>query len=333
MKTYLIVFMLIITFVFFVKLQKVFVVSNNLEFVDLEETSFKKLIVNNEGKKIMKVTPEKELSDKEILSRNLQKIYESEKISFDEQTIQEKWIMNHMIIDKDLENKVSSKLNTILDGVGFFNDKFHIQTIDNMYFMKDDKERYRIIVSFYIYDILNFHTIKLLVDFVSIEDKLAVNYINLDESSLQNILNEYDIVWNHQGILANYDIFDENIMKRFDNYYKDNSHLVYLNDRKNPYINMDNLFITQNLNDTHLPNNHPELFSPMFCNNPYPNWKRDSTTQELSKDCILSNSSTTPYPNYPYDSPGVVTKRVDKNKYDWLNNPARGNLMSRGNHL
>ena len=54
MKTYLIVFMLIITFVFFVKLQKVFVVSKNLEFVELEETSFQKLKVNNGGKKIIK---------------------------------------------------------------------------------------------------------------------------------------------------------------------------------------------------------------------------------------------------------------------------------------
>ena len=41
----------------------------------------------------------------------------------------------------------------------------------------------------------------------------------------------------------------------------------------------------------------------------------------------MQNPSTVPYPNEPYDAPGVVTDRVDDNEYSWLYNPQHGNIL------
>ena len=32
-------------------------------------------------------------------------------------------------------------------------------------------------------------------------------------------------------------------------------------------------------------------------------------------------------PNVPYETPNMVTKRVDENVYDWINKPERGNMI------
>ena len=59
----------------------------------------------------------------------------------------------------------------------------------------------------------------------------------------------------------------------------------------------------------------------MFCNKYGPGWNKESILTDNEKDCVMQNPSTVPYPNEPYDAPGVVTSRVDRNAFDWLFDP------------
>ena len=64
-----------------------------------------------------------------------------------------------------------------------------------MYVMKDEHGNYRSILNCFIYDIKNHYTIKLSMDIVSYEGEIYFNFIDIDESSINNILNNYDVKW------------------------------------------------------------------------------------------------------------------------------------------
>ena len=46
-----------------------------------------------------------------------------------------------------------------------------------------------------------------------------------------------------------------------------------------------------------------------------------------TKDCIANNNATRVISNTPFEGPGVVTQRVDENKYDWMYDATKGNLI------
>ena len=65
----------------------------------------------------------------------------------------------------------------------------------------------------------------------------------------------------------------------------------------------------------------------MFCDKYSDTWDKDAVS-DIINNCQLNNTSLSPYPNIPYNGPGVITKRSDENIYSWIVNPERGNLQS-----
>ena len=74
-----------------------------------------------------------------------------------------------------------------------------------------------------------------------------------------------------------------------------------------------------------MPANIPNEDSPMFCDKYSDTWDKDGVS-DIINNCLYNNRSSSPYPNTPYTAPGVISQRSDENIYDWIKDPARGNL-------
>lgn len=326
-KLLLIAILVSITFILFYKTDK------NITIKIPAYTLFKPIPTElvPEKKEDKLVEPKKERTPVTNIFINLEKIANSEKVTLENVT--ERFIMNRDIIDKELEMKTIDMLTKIINNIGFI-DNYHIQEIDSMFVMKDDKKNFRNIIMFTMYDTYNYYTMKLMIDIVYLDNVYIINYININPSSVNNIMNQYDMVWNNQGILSNYNMFDENIDVRMDQYYKDNFKLINIDPVYFHDTQVVNAFTIKEHTLHYYPANVPLTDSPMFCNHSSPSWNKDSLLDvPRSGDCVATLTASTPYPNYPYNSPASIKSRVDANKYDWLYKPERGNLSSAGNHL
>ena len=225
--------------------------------------------------------------------------------------ITEKFSLNKKIIDERLNQKLLGIVKKVINGAGLASrNKFYVKTIENVYIMKDKNGDFRAILSCFMYDIQNYHTIKIILDIVSVDKIVFINHIDIDESGIKNVLKKYDIKLNSQGILSNYNMFDEDTRELLDDYYRSNYNIVELS-KEDYTTNRANFFTLDQLVLNYLPANVPVEDSPSFCEgNP-----RDN------KNCIFRNSSFKPYPNLPYNAPGVVTNNVEENQYSWILSP------------
>lgn len=251
------------------------------------------------------------------LTRLFDDISSADKVSL--KNVTEKWSMNKDTMDVELDSKMTEVVKIIINKIGGIASKgFYVKGVDNMYVMKDDEGNFRCILNTFIYDIKGYYTNKLVMDIVSIDGTFYINFIDIDESSFNNILNTYDIRWESQGILADYDMFDENVQIMLDNYYNSKYKILYL-DNETVDKDLSGTYTLDQLIQFHLPANTPTEDSPMFCN-------KYDWDGNLINNCIYHNRAETPYPNTPYNAPGVITDRSDENIYSWLKDPARGNL-------
>ena len=178
--------------------------------------------------------------------------------------IKEKWSLTKQTIDSELNEKIVNLIKKILMSLkNISNIDFYIKEINNVYIMKDNYNDFRCIVNSDIYDVNNYYTIKLVLDFTSIDNTIYLNYLDIDHSSLNNLLNKYDIRWKSQGILSQYNMFDEDVQKLLDNHYDKKYNLVKL-DRNDYTKNTMNTFTLDQLTNNYLPVGTPTINSPMF---------------------------------------------------------------------
>ena len=241
--------------------------------------------------------------------------------------IKVRWSLHRDLIDYDLNNKLLSMIQHILYRIKLPQHNYFIKTIENVYVMKDKDKNFRCITNFFIYDVKHHYQFKVVMDFVSLNNEIFINYIDIDESAIANIMDKYDIKYNSQGILLNHNTLDETVEKLFDRHYKNKGFLHYLNSKSSRKIKK-KLYSVNKLTRNYLPAGTPILQgSPMFCNKYGPGWNKQSILTDNEKNCVMQNPSTVPYPNEPYDAPGVVTSRVDQNTFDWLFDPeSNGNI-------
>ena len=131
--------------------------------------------------------------------------------------------------------------------------------------MKDKFSDFRCIVNADIYDVKNYYSIKLVLDFTSINDiTIYLNYIDIDHSSLNNLLNKYDVKMElSRKILTKYNMFDEDVQKLLDNHYDKNYNLIKL-DRNSYTTDTTNTFTIGQLSENYLPVDTPHSHSAMF---------------------------------------------------------------------
>lgn len=262
-------------------------------------------------------------SKKNKLTKLFNDISSADKVSLKNVTY--KWSMNKDTMDVQLNSKITDIIKIIISKIGGISNKdYYIKEIDNLFVMKDDDGNYRCILNCFIYDVKGYYTNKLVMDIVSINGIIYLNFIDIDESSFNNILNTYDIRWESQGILADYDMFDENVQVMLDNYYNNKYKILYLD---NETVNKDlsGTYTLDQLVKFYLPANTSTEDPPIFCNKYSESWDKDGIS-DIINNCLYDNKSVTQYPNIPNNYPGSIIQRSDENLYSWIKNPIRGNL-------
>jgi len=232
--------------------------------------------------------------------------------------VTEKWSLNKNLIDNNLKQKVTDIIKKILNGINEISEEeFFMESIDNLYLMKDKDGNFRCIVNAFMYDVYNYHTIKIVFDITSIRGIEYINMIDIDQSSLNNILNRYDVRWKSQGILTKYNMFDEDVQKLLDNHYEGNHRVIPMsNDELTPDVS--GTFNINQLTKMYLPGNVPVKDSPMFCRKTKFAWDSRSIPISTDNECVMDQTSIQKYPNTPYNAPGVVTRAVDENSFSWM---------------
>ena len=292
--------------------------------------------INDKNLSIVEVVGELKKEKDSRMKKNallslLNDISSSDKVILE--NITEEWILTKDIIDEDMKEKVKGIIEEILNSVSnVSNYEFYVNTIENMYVMKDDDGNYRCIMNCFIFEVKRFYTIKLSLDIVSYDGEIYFNFIDIDESSIASILDKYDVKHDGSGILSNHEMFDKNTKDILDNYYYNNYDVVFLN---NKHIDVDKttLFTISQLKNSHLPSNIPkDPNHPYFCNKSKRTWDNKGIKDIGGEICISNNNTYGSIPNTPTNGPGRLTENPDNNIHKWLFSKNMGNLKSSGQY-
>jgi hypothetical protein len=266
-----------------------------------------------------------------------------------------KFIYNKNTIYKELNDKLIKILKEIIESIQqISNDDFYIRTIENVYLVIDSKKNQRYFVDFFIYDVKNYYTIRLVSDIVIVDNEIYINYLNVNTGGNNALLNKYDVKFRSSGILFDSDMFHEDILKIFDNYYNENYKVIGISDTSLEYNTEDisGVFSMNSLKQLYFPSSmepseiidlkskglssYLEMFLP-----PDQEQKKSSLygkKEEVVWDKFgipINKSDTDKYifndhvnyeVNQPWQGPGILYDRVSDDKYKWLKDPARKNL-------
>lgn len=268
---------------------------------------------------------------KHELLQLLSDISSSDKIVL--KNVVEKKSYTNKTIDVDLNDLVVMVLKKIIRGISGVSKKdFFIKEIEKLYLIKDDDENLRVISDAYIYDVSNHYTIRINVDFVIYKDDIYINMIDIDESAINNILNNYDVKYQSSGILSKYMSVND-YESLLNNHYKESGYnIIGVNKSSLDFdsTKLSGVFTLSQLSKNYLPSGTPSSYAPYFCKKNSSRFDSHGVKflNEVNADCVANDNGHRRVANTPYNAPGVVTKRVDFNAYDWLKNPvASGNIL------
>lgn len=253
----------------------------------------------------------------------LHNISESDKVVLTD--VSEKWSMNKNVIDFDTNKRSVEILKQVMNSLEFFStDKFYVKNVENVYVMKDEKGNYRTVISAFIYDIKNYHTVKIIIDAVFFENILYINHIDIDESGIKNVLQHYDIKFKSSGILTNHNNFDTNVEALLDNYYKEKYKVIKL--KHNAMVDLSNTFSFNAFKEKVMPRDSPHK-SNIFCNKESTIWNSLGISLDGNENCLFNNPTANKYPPEPLYLPNGIVNNVDLNQHAWMWNPDRGDSV------
>jgi hypothetical protein len=275
------------------------------------------------------------------------------------------FIYNKNTINSELNEKLTYLIKDIINSVNQISQNdYYIKKIENVYCLIDRKKNQRYITDFFIYDTKNYYTIRLIADIVIIDEEIYINYLHIQSGSNTTLINNYDVKFNSIGILFDSNMFHEDLIRIFDNYYsnsfrvvgvtdtnleynkEDLTEVLSLNSFKNAYIpptiskdsykELENKDLNGYL-DMYLPENQDMIKSTAFCNKYKTQWDSYGVADNndtSNTNCYINNNSTREELNDPWFGPGVIHQRVSNNTYKWLNDPSKSNLSrGQGYHL
>jgi hypothetical protein len=262
------------------------------------------------------------LDKRRKLVNTLRRISDSDKVVLTE--VSEKWSLNKNIIDPITKKKSLTIIKEVMDTLEFFsNNKYHVENIENVYVMKDKNGNYRTVISAFIYDIKNFHTVKIIIDVVYFENIMYINHIDIDESGVKNVLQHYDIKYKSSGILSNRNNFDTNVEALLDNYYKERYKVVSL--KRNEMVDLSGTFSFTDLQKKVLPKGVPKK-SSHFCNKESFDWDTLGIQLDGEEECTSNNPSIRTYPPNALNVP-VGANSSSENPFSWMWDPIRGHTV------
>jgi len=239
----------------------------------------------------------------------------------------------------ELNSKVVDNIKDLIYDYNKLNNSYYyIKKIDQLYIQVDKYGNKRNVLIAFIYDINNYYTLKIMVDYVKLNNRLYINSIGILEDSYYNILNRYDYTIFSRAYLGEYNTFNKDIISILDENYKKYHKLVgtestSLDFGKNKAEltpgNQDDLSRFSNI---YYPDGLPQVQFDPFCKKHLNSWDTTSAkikNPTISENCVVHNNSTLRVNNEPYFSPSVVTQRVDENQYSWMYQPYRANVATR----
>jgi len=235
-------------------------------------------------------------------------------------------------MDPEYRSKLTKLLKIIISSINNLSETdFYIKGVENLYVLRDEGDNFRFIVDTFMYDIKNYYTIRLNADIVLYKGEAFINYLDIDESAINNILNKYDVKYQAQGILSKYNMFTNDAESLLNEYYENNYKVIGVNNTSLEYETNDlsSLFSLNQLSHNYLPAGTPNQDASYFCkkNKQTFDSKGVKFINEFNSDCIAHNNAGRKYPNEPYTSSSSIKTRVDFNAYDWLKNPQNGNII------
>lgn len=260
-------------------------------------------------------------------------------------------------ISTDLNEKLIYIVKDIINSINnISNTDFFVKKLENVYIMIDSSNNQRYIIDYFIYDINNYYSIRLISDIVIINDEIYINYINIQSGSNSSLLNKYDIKFNSSGILFDANMFHDDLIKIFDNYYSSSFNVIGLFDTSLEYKKEDltsvltlnslkNNYLPASVSsdtaeelskkdlsgyiEMYLPENQASIKSPSFCNKYNNNWDNygiENKNDNSDKNCYVNNNQTTTEYNQPWFGPGVIYGRNSNDEFRWLKDGERGNI-------
>lgn len=272
-----------------------------------------------------------------------------------------KFIYNKHTISTELKDKLTFLIQDVISSLNHISQQeYYMKTLENVYSMLDSKGNQRYLMDFFIYDVKNYYTIRLIADIVIVDHEIYINYLNVQSGSNNRLLDKYDVKFNSIGILFDSDMFHQDIIKTFDSYYSSSFEVIGVSDSSLEYNKEDlNGVLTMNslrnaylpstispetyqeLNnkglsgylDMYLPENQNLIKSPEFCNKYKIEWDSYGITDK-NEDCYFNNTQTSSKINEPWSGPGVMYERSSQDQYKWLKDPAFQNIYrAQGYHL
>jgi len=266
-------------------------------------------------------------------------------------------IYNKNTIPKPFNDSVKALIQKMIDSIqSVTRQEYFMKRIENLYIQRSsDDTNKRYIADFFIYDVKNYYTLRLIADIVSIRGEIYLNYLNVQSGSNPTLLNKYDLKFNQMGILLKENMFHENIRALFDTYYSNNFEVIgisemdagsrdvtkvfslgsmlqlYFPSEKSPESlrMLDEKGLIGQL-ESYLPPDQTNTISPQFCDPAELTWDSLGVPHpppNKSKSCILQNSSDQAVMNHPYFAPGTMYGRSSDDQYQWLKDPARSNII------
>jgi hypothetical protein len=237
----------------------------------------------------------------------------SEKVTLGD--IKDQWSVTKDTIDANLNQKIVRFIMDTIDTLGLFMKKdYYLHTIENIYVMKDTADNFRLVGDAFLQDIKSFYSVRITFDFLKFDDIVYINYVDVDESSVNNIMDRYNVKWNSQGILSGYNAFNKDIVQLLDNHYKSNSNVISLNKDTRDSALEKTLRIVQVPSQP----NKPSIEFPMFCKKNTNRWGYEGSSLPTIQKCMFHNPYYAIYPNQPYFAPGITTQRSHTERYKTL---------------
>ena len=267
---------------------------------------------------------------------------------------------SQMLFDKntipaEYNEKVVSLTKKMVDMIQHLaSNEYFMKTIENLYVLQDKAGNARYIIDFFVYDVKNYYTIRLLTDLVVVGETYYLNYLNIQTASSPTLLNKYDIKFDSSGILFGDNMFHENIANLFDQYYLNSFKVIGVSDTSLEYSKEDLEDVTslnavmngyfpstlsnatvQDLSnkgleghlDSFLPPGQGTVTDPLFCRKYTTEWDSNGVplqNQFVPDTCIRNNNAAQAKLNDPWFGPGLMYKRSSNDAYSWLKDPGRG---------
>jgi len=269
------------------------------------------------------------------------------------------YIYNKNTIDKSVEDRLSAIIKELINKINTISQNdYYIKQIENVYGLVSRNKNQRYFIDFFIYDVKNYYTIRLISDIVIIDNEIYINYINLQTGSNPTILNKYDVKFNDTGILFDGNMFKENVDQLFDSFYRNSFEVISVPETTLEYSNIDltsvvsmnslrNLYFPSSISpetvkelekkdlsgyvEMYLPENQIDIKSPMFCDKYKVEWNSygiPNLSDNKDSNCYVNDNSMEKQFNEPINPPGLFNnQRGNKNHYDFLLNKPISNSL------